>query len=353
MHSYNLEPQMPLCGKIMMTQFFKLTTASLLMGWLVLSPIHFAWSHGGHEHGDEPNISLPNVVAKVNGKDIKKDSIWAELTRSVKKYKARGIEMSAEQEKIAAKKLLEEEINKSLLMERATTLGIQVPEEKVEKKVNIIKNKFKNESMFMQRLMQENLSFHQYKQRIRDDMMMDAVIDKELGDSIKIPDADIKKYFQENKEKLSSPEKRRASVILIKVNPKSGPSGEEAARDKLNMILKKLKEGVPFGDLAKQFSQDSIASRGGDLGVFTQDSHMYAPFRQQAFKLKKDEVSPIFRTKHGLHILKVTAVHPEVVGTLENSKDQIRQTLKEQAIKNQTRPYLEGLRKEASVKIYF
>jgi len=337
----------------MMSKILRLMAALSVITLITLGGTLPAWSHGGHDHADAPNISLPNVVAKVNGKDIKKDSIWDELTRSVKKYKARGIEMSAEQEKIAAKKLLEEEINKSLLMEKATALGIKVPDAKIDKKVDSIKSKFKNESIFMQRLMQENLSFHQYRQRIHDDMLMDAVIDKELGDTIQISDADIKGYFDKNKDSLSSPEKRRASVILIKVNPKSGPSGEEAARKKLEMIGQKLKEGVEFGDLARQFSQDSLANRGGDLGVFTQNSHMYGPFKQKAFKLNKGKVSEIFRTKHGLHILMVTEVHPAVVGTVDNSRDKIRNILKEQAIKNQTRPYLDNLRKQASVKIYF
>lgn len=337
----------------MMSSFLKFTAVLSLTILTSLANAHPAWSHGGHQHGDAPNISLPNVVAKVNGKDIKKDSIWAELTRSVKKYKSRGIEMSAEQEKIAAKKLLEEEINKSLLMEKATALGIQVPEAKISQKVKSIKGNFKNENMFLQRLMQENMSLNQYRQRIHDDLLMDAVIDKELGDAIQISDAEIKSYFEKNKETLSSPEKRRASVILIKVDPKSGPSGEEAARKKLEMIRNKLKKGEEFADLAQQFSQDSLANKGGDLGTFTQDSHMYGPFRQRAFKLDKGAVSEIFRTKHGLQILMVTEVHPAVVGTLENSKDKIRQTLKELAIKNQTRPYLEGLRKKASVKIYF
>jgi len=238
-------------------------------------------------------------------------------------------------------------------MEKAAALGIQVAEADVTRKVDSIKSNFNNERAFLQRLKQENLTLDQYKQRIRDDLLMDAVIDKELGDKIQVSEAEMKLYFEENKNTFSSEEKRRASIILIRVNPKSGPSGEEAARKKLETILAKLKKGKAFGDLARQFSQDSLAKKGGDLGTFTRNSHMYGPFRQQAFQLNEGDVSGIFRTKHGLQILKVTEVHPAVVGTFDNSKDRIRQILKEQAIKKQTRPYLESIRKKASVKIYF
>jgi parvulin-like peptidyl-prolyl isomerase len=125
------------------------------------------------------------------------------------------------------------------------------------------------------------------------------------------------------------------------------------AREKLEDILSQLKDGKNFGDMARQFSEDSLASRGGDLDWFTADGHMYAPFREWAFKLNKGEVSDIFRTPHGLQILKVTDVQEGHQATLENSRATIRQKLVEQELKKQTRPYLESLKSEANVKIYF
>ena len=83
------------------------------------------WAHGGHDHEVEPSISLPDVLAKVNKTEIKKSLIWPGLTQTVKRYKDRGIPLTQAQEKIAAKKLLQDQINRHLLLKKASTMGIQ------------------------------------------------------------------------------------------------------------------------------------------------------------------------------------------------------------------------------------
>ena len=88
------------------------------------------------------------------------------------------------------------------------------------------------------------------------------------------------------------------------------------------------------------------------MGFFTKD-RMFGPFSKLAFKLKVGQVSEIFRTKHGYQILKVTAKKAGQKGTLESEKENIRKILTDQQIKTKSHPYLEALRKQADIKIYF
>lgn len=310
------------------------------------------WAHGGHDHAVEPSISLPDVLAKVNGTDIKKSLIWPGLTQTVIRYKNRGIPLTQAQEKIAANKLLHDQINRHLLLKKAGAMGIQVSPGKVDEEVNRVKKQFSSEKEFLEQLKLKKLTLEQYQQELKEDILIDAVFRRELGNEIKITDQQIEDYFKKNPLQFSSEEQRRASVILIKVDPKAGSIGDRESQQKLQKIVTKLKKGSDFAEMARLHSQDSIAKRGGDLGFFTKDS-MFAPFSKLAFKLNVGEVSEIFRTQHGYQILKVTGKKAGKKGTLESERENIREILIDQEIKNKSYPYLEDLRKTAEIKIYF
>ncbi len=314
------------------------------------------WAHSGHDHAVEPSISLPDVLAKVNGTDIKKSSIWPSLTRTVKQYKDRGIPLTQAQEKVATKKLLQDQINRHLLLKKADTMGIHVSSGKVDEEVNTVKKQFSSEKEFLKQLELKKLTLKQYQQELKEDILIDAVFRRELGERIKITDKQIEDYFKKNPLQFSSEEQRRASVILIKVDPKAGSIGDRKARQELQKIVGKLKKGGDFAELARMHSQDSLARRGGDLGFFTKD-RMFGPFSKLAFKLEVGKVSEIFRTQHGYQILKVTGKKAGKKagkkGTLASERGNIRKLLMDREIKTKSHPYLEALRKKASIKIYF
>ncbi|TDJ57893.1 MAG: hypothetical protein E2O41_07115 [Nitrospina sp.] len=317
---------------------------------LIIGGSSQALAHGGHQHEDGPGISLPQVLAQVNGADIKKESVWNALTQRVKKYKARGMALTREQERVAAQQLVEDQINLHLFLQKAKALGITVSEEQARLKLADVKSGFKSEKAFQKKLEKKNISLEQYRKKIKEDLLVDGVIQKEIREKIQITDSEAQQYFEKNKSKFSTQEKRRASVILIKVDSKNG--GDREARKTLEKIQAKLQEGGDFGELARQFSQDTLAKRGGDLGFFTQD-RMFAAFSKRAFKLKVGEVSDVFQTRHGLQILKVTGKKEASTGTLEGEKENIRKILTDKKTQKQKRAYLQSLRKNAKIKIYF
>jgi parvulin-like peptidyl-prolyl isomerase len=323
-----------------------------LLFFCIASTASHIWAHGGHDHAVEPSISLPDVLAKVNGADIKKSSIWPGLTRTVKRYKERGLPLTQAQEKVAAKKLLQDQINRHLILKKADTMGIQVSHTKVDEEVNTVKKQFSSEKEFLKELEVKKLTLKQYHQELKEDILIDAVFRRDLGEGIKITDQQVEDYFKKNSQQFSSAEQRRASVILIKVDPKAGSPGDRRSRQKLEKIVGKLKKGGDFAEMAQLHSQDSIAKRGGDLGFFTKD-RMFGPFSALAFKLKVGEVSEIFRTQHGYQILKVTDKKAEKKGDLKNEKENIRKLLVDWEIKTKSQPYLEALRKKANIKVYF
>lgn len=310
------------------------------------------FAHSGHKHDDKPPISLPEVVAQVNGQDIKRDIIYRELNKAIKSYKEKGMSLSADQLKTAAKKLTDDEIGRTLLLQRGKKIGISVTPEMVESKLNEVKASFKSDSVFEHKLKNRGMTLSQYQEELQTDLAMDQVIIKEVESKIKISEQELKKYYEKNVAKFRTQDKRRASVILIKSPPGSSPERERKVRKKMASILTQIKAGTEFDGLAKKFSQDSLASKGGDLGFF-EKKKMFPAFSERAFSLKVGDVSEIFKTQHGFHILKVTDKKPGVSRSFENEKENIRKTLTEKKSAQATRNYVENLKKQADLKTYF
>lgn len=310
-----------------------------------------AFSHSGHKH-DAPPIVLPHVVAQVNGQEIEKEVILQELKKIIKRYKDRGKNLTKAQVKNTTQQLIQDEIGRTLIMQKGKELGIKVDAKSLDQKIDQVKSRYKSEAVFEHKLKNRGMSLEQYREEVRIDLLMGDVIKKEVEPGIKIDPEEIKSYFEKNKSKFQTVEKRRASVILIKVHAKQGAAGEQQSRNKMVSIHKQAMDGMGFDSLAKKFSQDSLATKGGDLGFFAKNQ-MLSAFSDQAFKLKVGSISDVFKTKHGYHILKLTDIQAAKSSTFENEKENIRNTLKKSKVNKATKKYIQSLKKQAKVKTYF
>lgn len=323
-----------------------------LMSFLIAGAGSQAFAHSGHKHDNKPPISLPEVIAKINGTDIKRDIILTELNKVIRRYKDKGMALKPDQIKTVAKKLIDDEIGRTLLLQKAETVGVSVTPEMVTTKLKQVKATFKSDAVFEHKLADQGMSLEQYQEELRTDLVMDQVITKEVEAKIKITETELQTYYDKNSAEFHTPEKVRASVILLKLKPASSAERERKVRKKMESILDQVSNGIDFSGLAEKFSQDSLASKGGDLGFFAK-KQMLPAFSERAFKLQVGEVSEIFKTKHGLHLLKVTDKKPAMDRSFENVKESIRSTLIEKKSVQATKAYVQTLKKQADLKIYF
>jgi peptidyl-prolyl cis-trans isomerase C len=121
-----------------------------------------------------------------------------------------------------------------------------------------------------------------------------------------LTDAAVRKYYDDNREFFDQVTVR-VSHILFRVPPESSPAQVAAAKAKLEALRQEIVTGKQdFAAVAKARSECPSASLGGDVGYVARKGVVEEPFARAAFALKKDEVSDVVQTSHGLHLMRLT-----------------------------------------------
>ena len=155
----------------------------------------------------------------------------------------------------------------------------------------------------------------------------------------KLTPEQLQPYYDQHKDDFKTPEEVKASHILIRTPP-PGPDGKpdqkgvEAAKAKAEDILKKLRAGGDFAEIAKKESQDpGSGSKGGDLGWF-QRNQMVPEFDKAAFSQPIGKIGDLVQSSFGFHIIKVEDKHSAGVKPFSDVKEQIAtKIVQEEALK--------------------
>jgi len=157
---------------------------------------------------------------------------------------------------------------------------------------------------------------------------------KVLG-QIQVTPEDVKAYYEQHQDQYRVPEEVKVSHILIKT-PSPGADGKvdekgvEEARKKAEDVLKQLKAGAKFEDLAKKYSEDpGSGKQGGELGWIGR-GRTVPEFEKSAFSLAKGQLSDLVKSSYGFHIIRTEDKHDAHLKTVDEVKDQIEPLIKQQ-----------------------
>jgi peptidyl-prolyl cis-trans isomerase SurA len=153
-----------------------------------------------------------------------------------------------------------------------------------------------------------NKSVLQYKDELRPDVKDQLQANKMQGtitEKVSVTPSEVKKYYDSYKKDSLPDIPAEYEIGAIVLHPQLTKTEKQRFFDKLDAIRLRVKSGEDFAFLAKTYSEDpGSAPEGGDLGFFDR-STMAKEFTAYAFKLKAGELSPVFETDFGFHILQV------------------------------------------------
>ncbi len=148
----------------------------------------------------------------------------------------------------------------------------------------------------------------------------------QLRQAVQISDDQLKAQYQQNIAQYQVPNRVHVQHILLTTVGKTSAEVEEI-HAKAEDILKQVKKGGNFADLAKKYSEDpGSKDKGGDLGFITKGQTV-PEFEKTAFSLQNGQVSDLVKTQYGFHILKVLENEPAHTKPFEEVRDSLRAPL--------------------------
>jgi peptidyl-prolyl cis-trans isomerase SurA len=184
---------------------------------------------------------------------------------------------------------------------------------------------------------------------VRDQLTLLKVVDREVRSGVMVADPEMKRYYQEHRDRFALPEEYTLSQILIK--PRS-PDEVADARAKGREVTALLKQGESFEDLALRYSDGPTASRGGRLGLVRQGDLLPA-IERGVSNLVPGGISDIIESPEGLHIVRLDDKKPKQFRPFEEVRQEIQALVFQQKSEDMFQSWLADLKNKAYIEIKF
>lgn len=275
------------------------------------------------------------------------------------------------------KDVLRDLIDQQLLLERGKDLGI-TGETDLVKRLDEMRKQMKLDSMeaLEKAAEQQGISWEDFKQQQKNQLITQKVIGEEVSSKLSITKEEAQKFYDEHKNEMQQPEFIRLAEILVapktaSVTPESRPAGSPAepskpqdeaatqaedaaalaaAQAKAEDLLKQIRGGANFEDIAKKYSDGPSAADGGALGMFKR-GQLAKELEDTTFSMKSGDVTDVIRTKQGYVILKVLEHQQAGIPTLKQAMPKVEDALYYEKLQPALRAYLTKLREDAYIKL--
>ncbi len=241
-------------------------------------------------------------------------------------------------------------IDQSLLAQRGKDMGVNVEADVVKQLDQIrIQNKLESMEKLESAVTKEGLNWDDFKNNIRNKLLTQEVIRREVGSHITIGREDAMKYYEAHKKEFVKPEQVALRAIEISTDAKKEADLADLKK-KAEDLLRRVKDGEDFATLAKRFSDGSTAQQGGYLGVYKR-GELSKQLEDQVFAMKKNQLTDVIETKQGYLILQVLERYEEGEQPFEKVENEIMDHLYSERMEPALREYLKTLREQSYVVV--
>ncbi len=311
--------------------------------------LSWAWviSLGGISHAEV----LDRVIAKVNDEIITLSEVQERTVRELGRLRSIENENIPVVEDIM-RKVLNRMIEDILILGQGKKIGITISDDRVLAALDEIKNTNSlTDEELIAMLEAESQTLEEYKDTIRDQILLSKVISIEIKNRIVVSEKQILRYYENNKKEFWQAGKVKASHILFLMDETLTQTEKNTKEALAEKVLQKIREGVDFVDLAKAYSEDVSADSGGDLGELERGK-MVPELERVVFSMREGEVSGIVRSPYGLHIIKVNQISPGRTIGLEDVRSQIVNAERLKRFEKAFDDYVAKLKENAFIENY-
>ena len=249
---------------------------------------------------------LDRIVAIVNDDIISASELDGRVKELVGKLEQKGTPLPPMD--VIQAQVLENMIAKRLQLQIAKQLGLSVDDATVTAAIaNIAKTNNVTLLQLKEILEADGISFELFREQLREDILINRLRQKEVINRIVVTDQDVQNYLE--RETGSSRQRQAVHLLHILIATPEGASPEDvqAAREKAERLVKELRSGADFSNMAIRESDARQALEGGDLG-WMEPQRIPNLFIQEVDNMEPGDISDPIRNASGFHIIKLAEV---------------------------------------------
>jgi peptidyl-prolyl cis-trans isomerase C len=279
-----------------------------------------------------PEAVSPDVriVATVNGDPIT-------LAEFLERFARAGFKPEQGAELEVKEDFLNRLIERKMMLREAQRRRIKIGRPEINKRIEALRAE--NGKDVKEILTEQGIDFEKWKSDIWEDMMVERLLEREVGRHVSVSSSEVKRYYQANPQEFQKPNQVRVRQIVV---------GTEAEAQR---VMEVLQSGADFAAVAHEKSTAPEAEHGGDLGYFAMGD-MPAEFNV-VFGLSTGGISGIVKSPYGFHIFKLEDKRHAGKISLDEAYKEIAEKLRREKEDRRYKQWLMELRSRTKFEVNY
>lgn len=292
--------------------------------------------------------TVSKVVAVVNGVSLSEADLNQEINIIMPMNQPFHGKISDEKMKKVRSDAMNILVDYELRAQDARSKGIKIPQAVIDEEMSKMIKKFKSKEALAAAYKGAGFTNKTFLRIMERRLLAEKILVSEVDGKVSVTPEKMKNYYDSNASKYNMPEQFRASHILVKVDPGSNQEQRMSYRANADAILKRIKNGEKFEEIAINESDDPSKIKGGDLGYF-HSGQAVLEFDEALAKMKVGETSDVVESLHGFHIIRLTDRRPPRQIPFDDIQDKIKKDLISTQKSSLLEEWMSGLYKKAKI----
>jgi parvulin-like peptidyl-prolyl isomerase len=241
-------------------------------------------------------------------------------------------------------------VDQALIVEEFKKMGGNIPDRLINDRINeVINGQFGNDrARFLAALAEEQITLEDWRERIRERLIVSALRQQEVGDRIQVtPDA-LRQAYEKGKARYAQPAQLKLRMITLR---KDRADDEKALREQAVLIRGQILTGTTFAQVAEAHSQDTKATSGGEWG-WINPADLRAELRDALTALKGDELSEVLETPEALYLAQVVERREARLLSIDDVRPELEKEVRRVEGDRLYEAWIERLKRKYAVKIF-
>ncbi len=250
------------------------------------------------------------------------------------------------------KDALEQTIEYHILHREAETLGVEIPEDEVERRLAEMRKHYDSSEAFQEALKEAGHTVSAFRERLRRQMMAISVgmsRRRQFEREAVISESDIAQFYHDNVDEFRYSARYRVRRLFVQAS--NDPEERASVLASMQELREALVSGGDFAEAARERSDGPEAAEGGMIG-WVLPGDLVEPLDSALASLSEGEISGVLETDYGVHLLKLEEVESEGVLSYEEARNQIEPILREQQGDERYRQWMNTLRRRSNVRVF-